>query len=37
MVDLLIVVPDQVLELPDVIGKVLDVSHARIFKNNILK
>lgn len=34
---LLVVIPDQMLEFPDVIGKVFDVSHAWMLSNNMLK
>ncbi len=37
VVNLLVAVPDQMLELPDVVGKVLDVSHANALSNNALK
>lgn len=34
---LLVVIPNQMLEFPDVIGKVFDVSHAWMLSNNTLK
>jgi len=37
MAVLLVVIPDQMLELPDVIGKIFNVSHASVLSNNTLK